>query len=152
MLDDAATHTDNARIVGLHRHRVEPPQVGNDVQNQARIAIRMEVQHVAQAAVRQRRTEDGDFVFRCPIVDRFFVIDSFAQTDVEIIELISIRINNIIRSILIPLNHLRRSPQHFALILIGQHFVKQRYHPVLELAVVLVRHQQIANAIDALVA
>lgn len=52
----------------------------------------------------------------------------------------------------LPLYHLRWCPQYLLRLLVLKHFVEQWNHPVLELAIVIVGHQKVADTIDALLA
>ena len=48
------------------------------------------------------------------------------------------------------MDHLRRRPDLSLLLLLLQHVVQNGHHPVLEVAVVVVRDQQVAGSVDAL--
>ena len=63
--------------------------------------------------------------FVCPVVYRFFIIDFFAQ----------------------PMNERARRPHLPARLLLRKHRVENRHEPVLELAVVVVRYNEVTDAV-----
>lgn len=135
VLDDAAAQDDHAGPLRPHRDGVDLADVLHDVYAQllGRRLERVEVQHVAQAAVGQGRAEDGNVVLPGPVVDRVLVVDLLAQA----------------------VDHLAWRPVHrlvrlLALLLLGQHGVEDGQHPVLEGAVVVVGHDEVADAVQAL--
>ena len=137
VLDDAAAQDDHARPLRTHGDGVDLADVLDNVDAQllGRRLERVEVEHVAQAAIGQGGAEDGDVVLPGPVVDRLLVVDLLAQT----------------------VDHLARRPVHgfvrlLALLLLGQHGVEDGQHPVLEGAVVVVGHDEVADAVEALCA
>ncbi|KAB8342790.1 hypothetical protein FH972_022388 [Carpinus fangiana] len=68
VLDDATAQDDDARVGSLERNVVDGANVlvDVDVQPTRARAVRVEEEHVAEAAVRQRGAEDGDVVARRP--------------------------------------------------------------------------------------
>lgn len=92
----------------------------------------MEIEHVTQTPVRQRRTEDRDVVFPRPVVYRAFIVDFFPES-----------VDDFARS---PVKWL---VGFFAGFLLLQHFVENRYNPVFEGAVVAIRHDEVTDAVHA---
>ena len=93
----------------------------------------MEVEHVSQTPVRQRRAEDRNVVLVGPVVHRSLVVDLLAE----------------------PVNDFRRRPadlvrRALARLLLLQHFIQYRHHPVLKSAVVRVRYHQVPYAVETL--
>ena len=91
-------------------------------------AIRVEVDHVTDRPVDDGRREDGNVILVAPVVDAFGVVDFFPEA----------------------MDHFGGRPIDALLLLLLHHLVQNRRHEVLKLAVVVVRHQQVANAIDPL--
>lgn len=61
------------------RDRVDRYDVLDHVDHQSRVHVRVEEQHVADAAVGDRRTEHRNIVLRAPVVHRLFVLDTLAE-------------------------------------------------------------------------
>jgi len=132
VLDKPAAQHNHARALRPHGKRVDPADVLDNVD--AHLGRRrlegVEVQHVAQAAIRQRRAEDGNVVFPGPVVDRALVVDRLAQT-----------VNDLAR------RPVQRLVRRLAGLLLGEHRVEDGHHPVLKGTVVAVGHHQVADAI-----
>lgn len=100
----------------------------------------MKIQHITQRTVGQSGAEDGDVVARGPVENRVLVVDFPTQ----------------------PLNDAAGCPVQFVLLITGlsalvlggllflQHLIEYRDQPILKGTVVVVRHEQIANAIQSL--
>ena len=125
---------------------VQCSDVANDVQNQTGRPERMEVDHISNRAIRQRRTKNGDIVlwqssaerarerrkrlcvhFVCPVVYGLFVVDLLAQATDE----------------------RARGPYAPTGLLLCKHRVQYGCQPVLEFAVVIVRHDEVSNTVHA---
>lgn len=77
VLDDASSEDNHARALRPHGDGVDRPDILDDVYRErlgGRLE-RVEVEHVAKAAVRQGRAEDGDVVLVRPVVDGPLVVD-----------------------------------------------------------------------------
>ena len=92
----------------------------------------MEIEHVAQTPVGQRRTEDGDVVFPRPVVYRAFIVDFFPESVDDF-----------------AWSPVKRHVGFLAGFLLLQHFVKNRYNPVFKGAVVAIRHDEVTDAVHA---
>ncbi len=97
----------------------------DDVESETGILDRVKVEHVAQRAVRQARTENGHSILGRPIADGLVAIDPLSQKT----------------------NHFRRRPIELLSPLSLEHLVQKGHQPVLEIAVVPIGHQQIADPI-----
>ena len=135
MLDYSPAQNDHTRPLGSNRNRVDLPNVLDNVDAQLlwRRLEGVEVQHVAETAVCQSRAEDRDVVLPRPVVDGPLVVDLFTET----------------------MNYLTRRPVQWlgrllARLLLFQHLVQNGHYPVLEGAIVAVRHHQVTNTIHAL--
>jgi len=78
MLDESAAEDDHARLLGVEGNVVDSSNVADNVHDKARVAVRVEVKHVAQRAVRDRRAVHGDVVLVRPVVDRVWMVDLLA--------------------------------------------------------------------------
>lgn len=95
----------------------------------------MEVKHVTQTAVCQGRAEDGDVVLVRPVIDGALIVDLLTQT----------------------VDDFRRGPVDLVLsalagLLLLKHLVEDGHHPILKGAVVGVRHNEVADPVQALFA
>jgi hypothetical protein len=97
----------------------------------------MEIQHIPQTPIRQGRTEDGNIVLIRPVVNRPHVVNLFPQS-----------VNDLGRRPVNPLLLIQR----LALLLLVEHLVQDRNHPVLKLAVVGVGNHEVADAVESLLA
>lgn len=135
MLHNAAAQDDHPRALRPDGDGVDLADVLDNVYAQllrARLE-RVEVQHVAQGAVRQRRAKDGDVVFPRPVIYRALVVDLLTKA----------------------VDHLAGRPVDgffviAASLLLCEHSVHDRHDPIFEGAVVAVRHDQVADAVHAL--
>lgn len=77
VLDDASSEDDHSRALRPHRDGVDRPDILDDVYRErlGRRLERVEVEHVAKAAVRQGRAEDRDVILVRPVVDGPLVVD-----------------------------------------------------------------------------
>ena len=75
VLDEAAAHDDHARVDAVHGELVDQPQVGQDVDHEARVPERVEEEHVPETPVRERGAEHGNVVLVSPVVDGILVVD-----------------------------------------------------------------------------
>ena len=135
VLDDAASEDDHARPPCPDRNGVDVPNILDEIDPELprRGLERVEVEHVSKAPVRQRWAEDWDVVLVGPVVHRPLVVDLLAE----------------------PVYDLRRRPAGLVLrtlarLLLLQHLVQDRHHPVLEGAVVGIGHHQVPYAVEAL--
>ena len=64
MLADSTAQNDHAGFLGLDAQVVEPANVTDQIDDQAWILVRVEIEHITQAAVRQGRTKDGNAVLQ----------------------------------------------------------------------------------------
>ena len=104
----------------------------------------MKIYHVSDRTVRERRTEDRNIIlklmidqhgsrwtvslyFICPVIYRFFIIYFFPK----------------------PPNERTRCPDISGRLLFSNHLIQNRSEPVLELAIVIVRHNQISYPIHS---
>mmetsp|Transcript_6593 Transcript_6593/g.14353 ORF Transcript_6593/g.14353 Transcript_6593/m.14353 type:complete len:419 (-) Transcript_6593:4-1260(-) len=146
---------DLAGRVAPHGQVVDPPNVPRDVEDEAGTLVRVEVDHVPDAPVREGRAEYRDVVLISPVENALVVVDLLPEAGDEfgggdrersfrwrVLVVIS-------RSALCGGYQFPRliGPPGVLLIV---HPRYQRGHPVLELAVILVRHQQVPDAVDAL--
>ena len=90
----------------------------------------MEIKHVSDRPVGESRTEYGDLVLGRPVVNGALVLDLLSQ----------------------PLDHLRGGPNDPILLLLPHHLVEDGHDPILELAIVVVGDEEVANAIDSFLA
>ena len=81
MLDEPAAENNHPSARGAPCELVDPPDILDDVDDEplGRALKRVEMQHVAERAVCERGTEDGDVVFGCPVEDRALVVDFLAE-------------------------------------------------------------------------
>ena len=137
VLDQPAAQDNHARPLGPHGNGVDLANVLDNVDAQllGRRLECVEVEHVAQAAVGECGAEDGDVVLPRPVVDGPLVVDLLAQA-----------VDDLARR---PVQRLVRL---LAGLLLGEHLVEQRHDPVLKGAVVAVGHDEVADAVHALLA
>lgn len=135
VLDHAAPQNDHTRTLGPHRQRIDLANILDNIHPQLRRRRleRVKVQHIPQTPIRQRRAEHGDIILPRPVIHRPLVVDLPPQ----------------------PVNDLARRPAKLGVrpprrLLLGEHRVEDRHHPVLEGAVVGVGHDEIADAVEAL--
>jgi len=130
VLDHAAAQNDHAAALGAPRDVVDAPHVLSDVHDEALALVAVVKQHVADGAVGEGRTEDGDVVARRPVPDGRLVLHLFAHA----------------------LDDLAGRPDlarlALAVVLLVVHAVQHGDEPLLERHVVQVRHQQVARAVD----
>ena len=93
----------------------------------------MEVNHVTERAVSESWAKYRNVVFGSPIVHTTLIVDFVAQ----------------------PLNHTAGRPCKalsvslgWCCVLLSSHLIQDRHHPVFKLAVVIVRHNQVADPIQ----
>lgn len=81
MLDDATAQYDHPRPLGPHGNGVDLADVLYKIYPKllGRGLERVKVQHVPEAAVRQRGAEDGYVVLPSPVVHRLLVVDLFTE-------------------------------------------------------------------------
>lgn len=108
-----------------HRDVIDFLDVVHDIHIELRALIRVEVHHVAERPVSERGAEHGDVVLVGPVVHRVLVVDLLAQA----------------------VDHRRRGPACAVGDLLVGHGVQDGVDPILEQAVVLVGHQQVAQAV-----
>jgi hypothetical protein len=132
VFDEAASQNDHARPLGSHRKSVNLPDILDNVHAQhcRRRLERVEEQHVAQAAVCQRRAEDGDVVLPRPVVDGSLVVDLLAQ----------------------PMYNLAWRPVQrlvgfLAGLLLLEHGVENGHYPVFKGTVIAVGHDEVAGPV-----
>lgn len=135
VLDHPPSQNDHTRPLGPYRQRIDLANILDNIHPQLRRRRleRVKVQHIPQTPIRQRRAEHRDVVLPRPVVHRPLVVDLLAQ----------------------PVNHLARRPAELGVgparrLLLGEHRVEDRHHPVLEGAVVGVGHDEVADAVEAL--
>eukprot|EP00968_Pinguiococcus_pyrenoidosus_P002971 scaffold173_cov221-Pinguiococcus_pyrenoidosus.AAC.1 len=126
MLHQAASQDDHARGPRIHGLVVEKADVSRDVQDEALPLVAKEIEHVPDAPVGDGGTEHGDVVLVAPVVHARLIVNLLPK----------------------PMDHLAGRPDGSFLLLV-QHLVQKRVHPVFEEAVVVVRHEQVAKAIDS---
>ena len=134
MLHDAATQDDHACSFGPDGNGVDPSDILDDIDPQLswRRLEGVEVEHVAETAVGEGGTEDGDVVLVGPVADRGRVVDLFAETMDDLAGC--------------PVPRLAGRLARFLLL---EELVEDGNQPVFEGAVVAVGHVEIADAIDA---
>lgn len=134
---NTASEDNHARTLGADRDGVDFSDILDNVDFEL-LRRRLEgvkVQHIAQAAVGERRTENGNVVLVGPVIDGALVIDFLAET-----------VDNFGRR---PVDLVLGSLAGFLLL---EHFVENRDNPVFESAVVGVGDDQVADAVQALFA
>lgn len=62
MLANATSQNNHSCFLGFSRELIKVPDVLNDVHNEAGIAEGVEVYHISEGSVCERRTEDRDIV------------------------------------------------------------------------------------------
>ena len=135
VLDEAAAEDDDAGALGADGEGVDAADVADDVDLElaGRGLEGVEVEHVAEAAVGQGRAEDGYVVLVGPVVDGALVVDLLAEAA----------------------DDAGRGPDELVLgpaagLLLLEHGVEDGHDPVLKGAVVLVGHDEVADAVEAL--
>ena len=131
VLGHAAAQDDHARLLGpAHGPRlvVHRPDILHQVHHQPGVLETVKVEHVADAPVGERWAVHRDVHLRRPVIHALLVVD--LQTE--------------------PVDDLTRGPHHALRVLLLLHNVQHGHDPVLELAVVVVGHQQVADAVEAL--
>mmetsp|Transcript_29539 Transcript_29539/g.72876 ORF Transcript_29539/g.72876 Transcript_29539/m.72876 type:complete len:485 (+) Transcript_29539:130-1584(+) len=128
VLDHPPADDDGPRVLCLHRLHVDPPDVAHEVEHEPRFLVRVKEEHVPNGPVCERRAVDGDVVLGAPVVDALLVVDLEAH----------------------PPDHARRRPRLPAHDRLVRHLVEQRHEPLLELAVVLVGHEHVPDAVQPL--
>ena len=140
----ATTKNDHARFLRYPRQLVESANIVYDVHYQAWVFERVEIDHIPERSVRERRTEHRNVVlhsnpqrsnwqiarcihFVCPVVHRLLVINLFSQS---------------------PDKGAGR-PNFAGLLLFGKHLVQYGHEPIFEFAVVVVGDDEVADAIHA---
>ena len=134
MLDYPTPQNDHPRPLCPHSNRIDFPDILDDVNSKLlrRRLECVEIEHVAQTPVGQCRREDGDVVFPRPVVYRALIVDFFPES-----------VDDFAWS---PVKWLVGFLAGFLLL---QHFVKNRYNPVFEGAVVAIRHDEVTDAVHA---
>mmetsp|Transcript_7044 Transcript_7044/g.14144 ORF Transcript_7044/g.14144 Transcript_7044/m.14144 type:complete len:398 (+) Transcript_7044:309-1502(+) len=130
VLDNATSEDDHTGLVGTGSSLVNATDVTNNVKDEVIILVGAEVEHVANAAVSDRRAIDGNVVLVGPVVNRLRVVDLLTKA----------------------VDHLARGPGDTLLKLLLVHFVKDRGKPLLKLNIVVVGDKQVANAVETLLA
>ena len=147
------------------------PDVLHDVDHQPGVLKRMEVDHVADRAVRDGRAVDRDGCTRTPTrtttsfhAVRFATFASlFTRLQLPappshgglregalavLVRPVADRVR-VVDLLAQPPNHLRWAPHLARLLLLLEHLVQERHEPVLELAVVVVGHKHVADTVAA---
>jgi hypothetical protein len=62
MLTDPSPQDDHSRLLRPDAQVVQPPDIAYDVDDEPRVLVRVEIDHVAQGAVGQGGAEDRDVV------------------------------------------------------------------------------------------
>mmetsp|Transcript_127444 Transcript_127444/g.318199 ORF Transcript_127444/g.318199 Transcript_127444/m.318199 type:complete len:217 (+) Transcript_127444:381-1031(+) len=127
MLHQATAEDDDARLAGLDRLVIHGPYIGDEVQNKAFALVAVEIEHVADGPVGDGGAEDRDVVFVSPIAHGLLVVDLLPE----------------------PVDHAGGRPAHAVAVLLVVHLIEDGADPILEKAVVVVRRQQVADAVDA---
>lgn len=135
MLDDAAAEDDHTGPLGADGHCVDSSNVLDDVdlELKRRGLESVEVEHVAQTAVRDGWTEDGNVVLVGPVIYRSLVVDLFAQS----------------------VNDLGGRPvdllfSALARLLLLEHLVQNGNYPVLKGTVVGVGNDEVSYSVETL--
>ena len=130
VLNDAAAQNNHATALGLEGAIVQQADVLHEVHDEARLTPRVEVDNVAQRAVSEGRTEDGDLVLPAPVVNALLIVDFFAH----------------------PSDYFRGREDDPLFFLLAVQLLHQRQKPGLEKAIVLIWHDQVTDTIEALLA
>ncbi len=130
MLGRGAAQNDRARVHREQAHQVHALDVLDQVELEARVRERMKEQGVADGSVGHGRTKHRNVVLVAPVVDRLFIVDLLAHA----------------------LDELRRRPVGALLPLLNQALVQDLQQPRLEQTVVVVRHEHVADAVEAVLA
>lgn len=107
---------------------VDGDDVLDQIDNQTGVHVGVEEEHVTNRTVGDGRAEHRDVVLCTPVVHGLLVVNALTHE----------------------LDHLGRSPDVVLLLLLLQHVVQDGHHPVLEIAVVVVRDKQVSRAVDSL--
>lgn len=130
VLDEAAADDEHARGRGGDAETVDAADVLHNVEDETRVLVRVEEEHVADGAVGERRAEDRDVVAGGPVQHGGLVVDALAEQ----------------------LDERARRPHDGAALLLLERVVQQRHDPILEFAVVLIGHEQVADAVQTALA
>lgn len=130
VLDDAAAEDDHTAALGLQGAVIQQTDVLHEVNDKARLAPCVEVDDVSEGPVGERRAENGDLVLPAPVVDAVLVVNFLAHASYD----------------------LGRRENCALLFLFPEHLLHQGQEPLLKQDVVVVWHDQVANAVQALLA
>ena len=108
---------------------IEQPDILDKVDNKSRLPVRLEINDIAKSAVGKCGTEYIDAVFPAPVVDAFFVVDALSDL----------------------CNDFGWRKDCALLFLLLMHLFNDGQEPLLKQGVVLVRHDQISDSVQALV-
>lgn len=114
----------------IHSDVVDGADVLDQVHDELRALVGEEVHHVTKGTIGDSRAENGNVVLVRPVVDGVLVVDGLAKT----------------------IDDTAGSPARALAHLLVSHLLQHRHHEVLELAIVIVGDEQVAQAVDTLFA
>jgi len=128
MLDDATAENNHAAFLGFEGRVVKQSDILSNIDNKAVLSPRLEVDDVSEGAICEGGAEDGNIVLPAPVVDAIFIIDLLTDFGDDFLGCE----NGALRLLLIV------------------HLLDQGLEPRLEVLVVDVGHDQVANSVEAL--
>lgn len=137
VLDNPATENDHPRPLGSNGERVDTADVLYQVDLQLlwRSLEGVEVEHIAQAPIRDGGAEDWDVVLVRPVIDGAFIVDLLPEA----------------------VDHLGGRPVNLVVgtlagFLLLEHLIQDGHNPILEGAVVGIGDDEVADTVETLLA